>query len=73
VQAEQLPAALGPTLALAAITSEPALLQRLMRASNVQRLNLGSLPTSRVDWAQPHEGNLFEHLWARRALMEQPA
>jgi hypothetical protein len=24
-----------------------------------------------VSWDQPHEGNLFEHLWARRALQGQ--
>lgn len=69
VPSAELPACLGPTLALSAITSDEALLARLMRAAHVQRLNLGALPTSRVAWDQPHEGNLFEHLWARRALM----
>ena len=34
----------------------------------VERLNLGSLPTSRVSWEQPHEGNLFTHLYRRRAF-----
>jgi len=26
------------------------------------------VPTGRVEWDQPHEGNLFEHLYRRRAL-----
>jgi hypothetical protein len=71
--AETFPAALGPTLALTALTADPALLARLSVSTDVQRLNLGALPTSRVAWDQPHEGNLFEHLWARRALQHAPA
>lgn len=70
--AATLPAALGPTLALAALVSDAALLARLLASTDVQRLNLGALPTSRVAWDQPHEGNLFEHLWARRALQYAP-
>ena len=31
-------------------------------------LLIGALPTWQVSWDQPHEGNLFEHLYARRAL-----
>ena len=31
-------------------------------------LNLGSMPTSHVSWDQPHEGNLFEHLYRQRAI-----
>jgi acyl-CoA reductase-like NAD-dependent aldehyde dehydrogenase len=69
---EDMPARFGPTLALTAITADPALLQRVLRAPHVQRLNLGALPTCRVAWDQPHEGNLFEHLWARRAVLGAP-
>ena len=32
------------------------------------RLNLGAIPTNQVNWNQPHEGNLFEHLYCRRAF-----
>ena len=35
----------------------------------VHRLNLGALPTWKLSWDQPHEGNLFEHLYVRRALL----
>jgi hypothetical protein len=31
-------------------------------------LNVGPVPTNFVRWDQPHEGNLFEHLYARRAF-----
>ena len=27
----------------------------------------GALPTSKVAWDQPHEGNLFEHLYRQRS------
>jgi len=64
----EMPQRLGPTLALAAITGDAALLSRLLSSPLVRRLNLGGVPTSVVAWDQPHEGNLFEHLYARRAL-----
>jgi acyl-CoA reductase-like NAD-dependent aldehyde dehydrogenase len=68
VRPEELPAVLGPTLALTAITEDAALRRRLLAAPHVHRLNLGAVPTMKVSWDQPHEGNLFEHLYARRAL-----
>ena len=33
----------------------------------VDRLNVGPIPTNVISWDQPHEGNLFEHLYARRS------
>jgi acyl-CoA reductase-like NAD-dependent aldehyde dehydrogenase len=68
VEPERLPEALGPSLAVTAITSEPALVRRLLASPLVQRLNLGAIPTQQVSWDQPHEGNLFEHLYTRRAI-----
>lgn len=68
VSADQIPTVLGPTLAVTVLTDDPALRRRLMASPLLQRLNLGALPTCRVSWDQPHEGNLFEHLYARRAL-----
>ena len=38
---------------------------------DVDRLNLGALPTGVVSWDQPHEGNLFEHLYRQRAYQEE--
>ena len=45
---------------------------RFVAASHVDRLNIGAIPTTQIGWDQPHEGNLFEHLYARRAY-QKPA
>jgi len=68
VPAAALPSALGPSLAVTAITRDEALVARLLASPLLHRLNLGPLPTMRISWDQPHEGNLFEHLYARRAF-----
>jgi Aldehyde dehydrogenase family len=68
VRPEDLPGVMGPTLALTAITDDAALRRRLLASSLIQRLNLGSMPTMRIAWDQPHEGNLFDHLYLRRAI-----
>jgi acyl-CoA reductase-like NAD-dependent aldehyde dehydrogenase len=59
---------IGPTLVATVITNDQALRSSLMRARHIDRLNLGALPTCRVVWDQPHEGNLFEHLYRQRAF-----
>jgi acyl-CoA reductase-like NAD-dependent aldehyde dehydrogenase len=68
VRPEEIPARLGPTLAVTALTEDAALLARMLASPLLHRVNLGPLPTYRVSWDQPHEGNLFEHLYLRRAL-----
>jgi len=60
--------AIGPSLVVTALTRNSALRDGLIRSPHVERLNLGPVPTSHVDWDQPHEGNLFEFLTARRAI-----
>ncbi|RME93930.1 MAG: aldehyde dehydrogenase, partial [Verrucomicrobia bacterium] len=59
---------IGTTLAVTAITRDEVWLRELMAAPNIERLNIGPVPTLKVSWDQPHEGNLFEFLWKRRAL-----
>ena len=73
VKQEELPHALGPSLVVTAITSDRKLIQKLVAASNVDRLNIGPVKTNQVSWDQPHEGNLFEHLYARRAFQRAVA
>jgi hypothetical protein len=68
VQPEDIPDALGNTLATTAITNDQALLARIVASPQLHRLNLGPLPTWQVSWDQPHEGNLFDHLYVRRAV-----
>ena len=75
VQVDQagISAQLGPTLVVTAITKDPKLIQTLVSSPRIDRLNLGALPTNQVSWDQPHEGNLFEHLYARRAFQHAVA
>ncbi|MCP4246810.1 MAG: aldehyde dehydrogenase [bacterium] len=65
--------AIGPTLVASAITEDQDLIASLMASSNIDRLNIGPIPTWRVSWDQPHEGNLFEHLYRQRAFQNEPA
>jgi len=69
VRPEEIPTRLGPTLAATVLTADEALLARILGSPLVHRLNLGALPTWKLAWDQPHEGNLFEHLYVRRALI----
>jgi len=64
---------LGPSLVVTAITKDPKLIQTLVASPRIDRLNAGALPTNQIGWDQPHEGNLFEHLYARRAFQQAVA
>jgi aldehyde dehydrogenase family protein len=70
VKPEEIPQRLGPTLVLTAITSDQAMVRRLLASPLTHRLNLGPIPTPQISWDQPHEGNLFDHLYARRAYQQ---
>ena len=39
-----------------------------MAAGNIDRLNIGPIETFKLSWDQPHEGNLFDHLYRQRAF-----
>jgi len=69
----EIPSAIGPTLIVSAVTHDQSFIQALMASPNVDRLNIGSIPTWQISWDQPHEGNLFEHLYRRRAFQIEPA
>jgi acyl-CoA reductase-like NAD-dependent aldehyde dehydrogenase len=64
------PEPLGPTLVVSAVTKDQALIDRLLASDLIGRLNLGAIQTNAIVWDQPHEGNLFEHLYARRAFQK---
>ena len=68
VDEADIPRALGPSLVVTAITQNQKLIDRLLASPLVGRLNLGAIPTNHIQWDQPHEGNLFDHLYARRAF-----
>jgi acyl-CoA reductase-like NAD-dependent aldehyde dehydrogenase len=63
----------GPTLVASAITGDEPFIRELMACRHIDRLNIGPIPTGELRWDQPHEGNLFEHLYRRRALQMESA
>ena len=57
----------GYTLVGTAITEDQAWIDDLTDATNIDRLNIGPIPTNRLNWLQPHEGNLIDFLFRSRA------
>lgn len=68
-----IPKLLDSSLVVTAITNDPDFIQTLVSSARVDRLNIGALPTNQVSWDQPHEGNLFDHLYGRRAFQHAVA
>ncbi|MDA7977701.1 MAG: aldehyde dehydrogenase family protein [Pirellulales bacterium] len=58
---------IGPTLVCSAITNDEALQQQLTDATHIDRLNIGPIPTIKLDWLQPHEGSIVDFLFRARA------
>jgi hypothetical protein len=73
VSQREMAARIGPTLVATALTSNQDFVDELLDCPTIDRLNLGEIPTCRVSWDQPHEGNLFEHLYRQRAVQAAPA
>ena len=62
--------AIGPTLVCTALTGDGALRRRLLDAVHIDRLNFGPVPTTALNWLQPHEGNIVEFLFRPRAFQQ---
>jgi len=60
--------AIGSTLVCSAITCNAAFRKTLVDAVHIDRLNLGPVPTTQLNWLQPHEGNIIEFLFRARAF-----
>jgi acyl-CoA reductase-like NAD-dependent aldehyde dehydrogenase len=60
--------AIGPTLVATGITEDETFRRALLDATNIDRLNLGPVPTIRLNWLQPHEGNIVDFLFRARAF-----
>ena len=60
--------AIGPTLVCSAVTCNESFRRRLLDAVHIDRLNLGPVPTTQLNWRQPHEGNIVEFLFRARAF-----
>jgi acyl-CoA reductase-like NAD-dependent aldehyde dehydrogenase len=59
---------IGYTLAASLITDDGGYIAQAMACPHIDRLNVGPLPTNKLSWDQPHEGNLFTHLYKQRSL-----
>lgn len=59
---------IGPTLIGTVIAEDEEFLRRTLDCQDIDRLNLGPIPTYKISWDQPHEGNLFDHLYHQRAF-----
>jgi len=66
-QAEML-ARIGPTLVGTVISEDPAFIDQAINAVHIDRLNVGPVPTTKLNWLQPHEGNIVDFLFRSRAL-----
>jgi acyl-CoA reductase-like NAD-dependent aldehyde dehydrogenase len=63
---------IGSTLVCTALTSDPKFIDALTESVHVDRLNIGPVPTNRLNWLQPHEGNLTDFLYRSRAYQIAP-
>ncbi|MSR30191.1 MAG: aldehyde dehydrogenase family protein [Gemmataceae bacterium] len=61
---------IGPTLVATALTQDQVFRKDLMNSKYIDRINLGPIPSTRLTWDQPHEGNLFTHLYRQRAFQQ---
>jgi acyl-CoA reductase-like NAD-dependent aldehyde dehydrogenase len=59
---------IGPTLIGTVISEDEGFLSEALACRSIDRLNLGAIPTYHIAWDQPHEGNLFDHLYQQRAF-----
>jgi len=60
--------AIGPTLVATALTDDETFQRQLIDCPAIDRLNFGAIPTTKLDWLQPHEGNIIDFLYRSRAL-----
>ncbi len=58
---------IGPTLVCTGITNDERLIRDLSDATHVDRLNIGPIPTTKLNWLQPHEGSIIDFLFRSRA------
>ncbi|MEW6302122.1 MAG: aldehyde dehydrogenase family protein [Verrucomicrobiota bacterium] len=68
---DQMISRIGQTLVGSAITNDEKWQRELINATNIDRLNIGAIPTIKLDWLQPHEGNIVDFLFRARAFQTQ--
>ena len=60
--------AIGDTLVATGITGDKSFRADLLDAQNIDRLNIGPIPTIQLNWLQPHEGSIVDFLYRARAF-----
>jgi acyl-CoA reductase-like NAD-dependent aldehyde dehydrogenase len=65
---EKMIEAIGPTLVCSAVTEDKKFQRALVDAIHIDRLNLGPIPTIKLNWLQPHEGSIVDFLFRARAF-----
>ncbi len=58
---------IGPTLVGTVISANEAFIAAAGNCVEIDRLNVGPVPTNRLNWLQPHEGNIIDFLFRSRA------
>lgn len=65
---EKMLESIGPTLVCSAITEDKKFQRELIDAVHIDRLNIGPIPTIKLNWLQPHEGSIVDFLFRARAF-----
>lgn len=63
---------IGPTLVGTVVTQDEKLVRAASGSVDIDRLNIGPIATNRLNWLQPHEGNIIEFLFRNRAYQMAP-
>ena len=65
---------IGPTLVGTVLTRDENLMRQAGQSVEIDRVNFGPIPTNRLNWLQPHEGNIIDFLFRSRAyqIAEMP-
>ncbi len=58
---------IGPTLVGTVLTQDPSFIAAAGSCIEIDRVNFGPIPTNRLNWLQPHEGNIIDFLFRSRA------
>ncbi len=64
---------IGYTLVGTVITKNEQLIKQCTAATHIDRLNIGPIPTTRLNWLQPHEGSIIDFLFRGRAYQRAEA
>jgi acyl-CoA reductase-like NAD-dependent aldehyde dehydrogenase len=65
---EKMLESIGQTLVCSAITEDAKFQRSLIDAVHIDRLNIGPIPTIKLNWLQPHEGSIVDFLFRARAF-----